>query len=281
MDMDMEVDLDINNYDLVSLLTLFKMPLQFDETDMRKAKKIVLATHPDKSRLDKKYFLFFSKAYKLLLEIHQFKTKSTNRNVNEYSQVEYREDHDNAKQMLVNKLTTNKDFLKTFNALFDENYVNQENDGYGEWLESNEDINGDSKEQFSIVKTQSRALTVNQEVEGISYYSGNVLGEINNNYGSNQYEDLKHAYTNGLVLGVDESDFKEGANTLDELRQERASQQIEPYSKQEAEEKMMHSKQSKDIQDTQRAYRIAQQQDKIQKGVDSFWGSILRISNNK
>lgn len=281
MDMDMEVDLDINNYDLVSLLTLFKMPLQFDETDMRKAKKIVLATHPDKSRLDKKYFLFFSKAYKLLLEIHQFKTKSTNRNVNEYSQVEYREDHDNAKQMLVNKLTTNKDFLKTFNALFDENYVNQENDGYGEWLESNEDINGDSKEQFSIVKTQSRALTVNQEVEGISYYSGNVLGEINNNYGSNQYEDLKHAYTNGLVLGVDESDFKQGANTLDELRQERASQQIEPYSKQEAEEKMMHSKQSKDIQDTQRAYRIAQQQDKIQKGVDSFWGSILRISNNK
>ena len=281
MDMDMEVDLDINNYDLVSLLTLFKMPLQFDETDMRKAKKIVLATHPDKSHLDKKYFLFFSKAYKLLLEIHQFKTKSTNRNVNEYSQVEYREDHDNAKQMLVNKLTTNKDFLKTFNALFDENYVNEENDGYGEWLESNEDINGDSKEQFSIVKTQSRALTVNQEVEGISYYSGNVLGETNNNYGSNQYEDLKHAYTNGLVLGVDESDFKQGANTLDELRQERANQQIEPYSKQEAEDKMMHSKQSKDIQDTQRAYRIAQQQDKIQKGVDSFWGSILRISNNK
>ena len=114
-----------------------------------------------------------------------------------------------------------------------------------------------------------------------SYYSGNVLGETNNNYGSNQYEDLKHAYTNGLVLGVDESDFKQGANTLDELRQERANQQIEPYSKQEAEDKMMHSKQSKDIQDTQRAYRIAQQQDKIQKGVDSFWGSILRISNNK
>lgn len=281
MDMHMEVDLDINNYDLVSLLTLFKMPLHFTESDMRKAKKIVLATHPDKSHLDKKYFLFFSKAYKLLLEIHQFKTKSTNRNVNEYSQMEYREDNDNAKQLLVNKLTTNKDFLKNFNALFDENYISQENDGYGEWLESNEDINGDSKEQFTIVKTQCRALTVNQEVEGISYYSGNVLGETNNNYGSNQYEDLKHAYTNGLVLGVDESDYKQGASSLDELRQERAKQQIEPYSKQESEEKMMHSKQTKDIQDTQRAYRIAQQQDKIQKGVDSFWGSILRISNNK
>ena len=61
----MEVDLDINHYDLESLVGLFKIPMQFGEKDLKSAKKIVLSTHPDKSRLDKKYFLFFSKAYKI------------------------------------------------------------------------------------------------------------------------------------------------------------------------------------------------------------------------
>ena len=54
------------------------MPLDFNADDLRRAKKIVLATHPDKSKLDKEYFLFFSKAYKVLLEIYQFKSKIIN-----------------------------------------------------------------------------------------------------------------------------------------------------------------------------------------------------------
>ena len=79
--MNMEVDLDINHYDLESLVALFKIPIHFKVEDLKKAKKTVLAMHPDKSKLDKKYFLFFSKAYKILYEIHQFKIKSTSRNV--------------------------------------------------------------------------------------------------------------------------------------------------------------------------------------------------------
>ena len=32
--------------------------------------------HPDKSKLDKSYFIFFSKAYKLLYSIYEFKHKN-------------------------------------------------------------------------------------------------------------------------------------------------------------------------------------------------------------
>ena len=46
----MELDLDINHYDLESLVGLFKIPMQFGETDLKSAKKIVLAPDPDKSR---------------------------------------------------------------------------------------------------------------------------------------------------------------------------------------------------------------------------------------
>ena len=55
----MDIDLNIDNYDLNDVLKLFKMPYHFSEKELKQAKKIVLKTHPDKSGLDKEYFLFF------------------------------------------------------------------------------------------------------------------------------------------------------------------------------------------------------------------------------
>ena len=52
------VDLNIDNYDLRDLIGLFQIPFHFTETHLKEAKKTVLKTHPDKSRLDKKFFLF-------------------------------------------------------------------------------------------------------------------------------------------------------------------------------------------------------------------------------
>ena len=52
------LDLDINNYDLNDILNLFKLEIDFDENDLKQAKKIVLQTHPDKSRLPSNYFIF-------------------------------------------------------------------------------------------------------------------------------------------------------------------------------------------------------------------------------
>ena len=53
---------------------------------MREAKKIVLKTHPDKSRLEPKYFLFFSQAYKKIFQIYEFQNKSAKKqeDKNEY-----------------------------------------------------------------------------------------------------------------------------------------------------------------------------------------------------
>jgi hypothetical protein len=56
------IDLNLDNYELTDLLTLFKLEYDFIESDLKNAKKIVLKTHPDKSNLPKEYFLFFSKA---------------------------------------------------------------------------------------------------------------------------------------------------------------------------------------------------------------------------
>ena len=73
-----DLDLDINNYELHDILNLFQIPSNFTEDHLKQCKKAVLKTHPDKSGLDKEVFLFFSKAYKILYEIHIFKNRREN-----------------------------------------------------------------------------------------------------------------------------------------------------------------------------------------------------------
>ena len=65
------IDLDIRNYELMDILNLFKMPLLFQEKHLKEAKITVLKMHPDKSQLPKEYFIFFTKAYKMLYEIYK------------------------------------------------------------------------------------------------------------------------------------------------------------------------------------------------------------------
>ena len=69
------VDLNIDNYNLIDLLNLFQLNFYFNENDLKNAKKIVLKTHPDKSKLPKEYFLFYSKAYKYIFKIFDFRQK--------------------------------------------------------------------------------------------------------------------------------------------------------------------------------------------------------------
>ena len=71
------LDLNIDNYDLTDLLALFRLEFDFKEDDLKRVKKSVMKTHPDKSGLDKKYFLFFTSAYKIIFSIYEFRYKSS------------------------------------------------------------------------------------------------------------------------------------------------------------------------------------------------------------
>jgi len=69
------VDLNLENYSLEDILQLFHINYNFTKDELLKCKKMVLKTHPDKSKLDSKYFLFFSKAYNIVFKIYEFKNK--------------------------------------------------------------------------------------------------------------------------------------------------------------------------------------------------------------
>ena len=77
-------NLDINSYNLEELLGLFDLQYELNMEDMKRAKKKVLMLHPDKSRMDAKYFLFYKKAYEMIYQFftHQQKQPECNKRSN-------------------------------------------------------------------------------------------------------------------------------------------------------------------------------------------------------
>lgn len=74
------LDLDITNYELDDILNLFKLNYNFTQSDLKNVYKIVLKTHPDKCNLDKRFFIFFSKLFKILKNVYQLNMKFSESN---------------------------------------------------------------------------------------------------------------------------------------------------------------------------------------------------------
>ena len=78
-------NLDIHMYSLEELLALFNLSFEITLDDLKKAKKQVLMTHPDKSKLSPDYFLFYKKAFDVIVKflkprIVKHKTNRSERN---------------------------------------------------------------------------------------------------------------------------------------------------------------------------------------------------------
>jgi hypothetical protein len=152
----MDIDLDINNYELNDILNLFKIPVLFNDKHLREAKVVVLQMHPDKSRLPKEYFLFFTKAYKMLYEIYKVRfpdEKKYKESGFSYSAVIDRELNQNKSKTAHNaedreyykteeeaykklQKMDSKDFNKWFNEKFEKFRMHDEEQdgGYEEWF---------------------------------------------------------------------------------------------------------------------------------------------------
>jgi hypothetical protein len=77
------LDLNIDNYNLPDILALFNLPTLFNEEDLKRARLAVLKTHPDKCQLPKEYFLFFTKAYRIIHQIYTIRHPATNEHYTE------------------------------------------------------------------------------------------------------------------------------------------------------------------------------------------------------
>ena len=292
------LDLNIHNYDLNDLINLFRVPFHFKEEHLKDAKKIVLMTHPDKSRLDKEYFLFFSQAYKYLLKIHQLRQSSTTTNTDYDKDELWSKEH----SVLIDgkiKTMSQEDYADWFNSTFEKMRLKDDSEetGYGDWLKSDDDLvdetvtsTNEMNEYIQNKKKQLRALVVHNDFQDMNTSNGgqfDLVREIPGNYGSSmfdklQFEDVRKAHCES-VIPVTEEDFhnRKKYTNIDELNRERTQDMVQNsdrwLSSHESMLKNAHS-QDEDI-NIQRAYKLMNQDEMIRENHEKFWSDMKRIKN--
>lgn len=199
----MEMDLNIDNYSFEEIMNLFKIPVNFDENDLKRAKKLVLKSHPDKSKLPPQYFIFYSKAYKILFSIYEFKNKTRLDQSTDY--VNKEETVHLKKYLETNHLKDDK-FCKWFNEEFEKRKDKEERIGYDEWLKSDENI-----ETATVALNEmnnffnSKRVVVHENIKEYSYGNNNYANLSKEDtfqsdmFSSLHYSDLKQAHTQSII----------------------------------------------------------------------------------
>jgi hypothetical protein len=295
-------DLDIENYSFEDLLRLFELREDFNEYDLKNAKKIVLRLHPDKSGLPSEYFLFYSKAYKLIFHIWEFKNKSENKGYDGLWSVDDKKtimDGD-MKDSIVDKQTilTNKlekmnvkEFNSWFNGEFEKCKIKQENEnGYDEWLKSDED----TTEISDINKMNNIELHKNRVKELIVYDGVHILpscasgySELNSEkpnefssepFSSLSYQDLYTAHAIP-VIPVSESDYidYDYRKTVDSYKKYSDSQIAQSLQNQKGEEYLYEQSKNDETIGSKLAYRLAKESEEVEKKSSLFWSKLMTL----
>lgn len=292
-----KLDLNIENYDLTDLLNLFKLNIEFTDKDLKAAKTIALKTHPDKSRLDKKFFVFFMKAYKRIEQIYNFRRKKEQNLYNTEYSMDMGDITNEGDKTLLKKLDGKsvKDFNAWFNKMFEKTRVgDRKNDkGYGDWFSSDkdlEDIKVSSTSEFGNYfnnrKKNARELIVHKGIEemennvgyslnrnGLEEYSSSIFSKLN-------YEDLKKAHTE-TVVPVTQEDFlsRERYKNVDALKRARETQNVGAISLEQSKQ-LLNDKRRREVRmTTDTAFNLLKQDEEVRRMNSKWWKEFKQLDN--
>ena len=295
------IDLNIENYSREDLYKLFgfKSSILLTEDYLKEAKNIVLKLHPDKSHLDSKYFIFFSKAFKKLKNIYDFQNKSSKKTMN----TEYNDNDNNVllEQIFETRkqLKEPKHFNKWFNEQFDKHKIEDSTEhGYGDWLKSDEDIvftpqniNKDTMgREMDKRKKKIQSLTTyngfNDSVSS-STVGGSSLMEYNNNFSSNGgnnsemcYTDLRQAYVESVIPVTDEDYHKiPKFQSIDQYKRHRDATSLTPMTKEESLRTLYYQEKDKNEESSALAFYYAQQSEKVKQHSAHFWSGLKQLTH--
>ena len=293
------LDLNIDNYSLEDLYNLFNIPGGIlNEVSLKTAKQIVYKMHPDKSHLDPKYFLFFSKAYKCIFSIYEFQNKSDKKTEASFKSDFYNESN---VSILNNMFDTKKELKdpKNFNSWFNEKFEKHKledddtNKGYGDWLKSDEGLyeqhdnvtQNNMNEAFEQQKKQIQALTTYTGIND-TYASfsggGSLLGGQSDNFSGSLsglgYTDLRQAHIE-TIIPVTRDDYEQMPKykNVNEYKSQRDRIDVSPLTKAESERILLQNKQNLDNESAAMAYKYAKQAEKAKEKQRSFWSDIKQI----
>lgn len=256
-------NLNIHMYNLQEILGLFDLTYTITIEDLKRAKKKVLMLHPDKSRLSPDYFLFYKKAFDIILQLYENNNKQ-NQTINSET-VKYKPLENTLNNAAKNKVKTvigemdKSEFNNTFNQLFNDNMVKKPSQTRNDWFSKEEPIynidpNVSTKNMGAVLDT------IKQKNAELAKYNGIQELYVNSNSGSRLYDenedeeaedvyistdpfsklkfdDLRKVHKDQTVFAVSERDINkvQQYSSMDHFMRERGKQTLTPLEKQEAE----------------------------------------------
>jgi hypothetical protein len=251
-------NLNINSYSFQELLGLFDLTYDMSLGDLKTAKKKVLMMHPDKSRLPAEYFLFYKKAFDVIVQIYENNNKQNQQiteDTTKYKPMEHAPNKSIAKNISsITKEMTPEIFQNKFNQLFEENMATKPNAERNAWFSKDEPAFSSSEQVssknmgqiFDKMKEKTAELVQYRGVQEIQANAGTSLydedGETNgylscDPFGKLKFDDLRKVHKDQTIFSVSEKDFQKTPtySSVDHFVRERGKQNLTPLEKAEAE----------------------------------------------
>ena len=266
----MNINLNEESYDYNGLLELFSLTHNFNANELRQAKRKVLKLHPDKCKLDLKYYLFFRKMYYKLEEIYNFtshaeSTHELEKNIDIQSHFK-----DYLERKKINPKTNFKAFSREFNKMFENVYVSEESEeGHGEWLKSDENMYDKDNLENSRKKAIGQIVVSNNDLE--------CCGEIGKKslYTYEVKESLGTPFMNMDVEDV--YNRKPKFSTVQEYQIHIKSQDITPLCKQQSEDYLSNKEALLNQQSKELAYQHMKHKEENDNRYNNYIKTYLRI----
>jgi hypothetical protein len=286
-------------YSLKEILDLFHLSYTISEEDLKRAKKQVLMTHPDKSRLDAKYFLFYKKAFEVVVKFYDNQQKQHQEVRNTEYQVDslYQNDKSVSKQV---KSTLNnmdqKSFQKQFHTLFEKNMVKTVDPTRNEWFSSEEssynvpsNVNkSNMADAFQNIRQHQNSVvryngiqTLHSSTCADNLYEDEQEGYVESDpFSKLKFDDLRKVHKDQTILSVSERDYDSMPkyNSMDQYVRTRDGQSITPLEKQEAEAYLAQQDKHYKERMMQKEYQAMLATKKYEEKNKSVLANFLRIT---
>ena len=297
-------NLNINTYKLDDILELFQLSYNVSLDDLKRAKKIVLMTHPDKSKLGPEYFLFYKKAFDVVVQFYENQHKQNQVVPTEEPKYEPI-NASNINKSAVKKVTSvinemsPSEFNSKFNQLFDANMSSKPNAERNSWFTKDEasyQVDGDVNKQnmgvmFDKMKQQqnSTVLSRYRGVENLTSGSGSNLYDEEDNdeyvqcdpFSKLKFDDLRKVHKDQTVLAVSEKDINNVQlySSIDQYNRVRGQQTLTPLEKSEAERLLSSQEQQFKQRIMQKEYQSNLRTMEYEQKNKTVLSSFLQLRN--
>jgi hypothetical protein len=304
-------NLDIREYSLDDLFNLFEIPstTEIRKEHIRIAKQKVMMSHPDKSRLPPEYFIFYKKAFEMI--VHYYETQNrTEQTVPTVSSKETELIYDpihssqHTHTNISSSTKTSKNFNRRFNELFEANEMIDKPDiSKNEWFRQEENpfaqysVNnaGQINQTLEQIKKQEkeRAMALYRGVTPLntrSSYGHNFYDEdeeesdgyiCSDPFSKLKYDDLRKVHKDQTVFMVSENDLGnvKTYHSVDQYSREREKDRgmVKPMEKEKAEKWFQEEERRKQERIMQKQHQSElKTMENIEKNK-SLMASFLRI----